>query len=172
MSPAPPFSMILQIQHTQPQKEEMSPSAILCICEGLGFIYTFQMSPAPPFSMILQIQHTQPQKEEMSPSAILCTCEGLGFIHTFQMSPAQGRSHKIWSGQVSGACVSTQQLGGSGGMPPPDNFWNLEAMRLLLRPFLGQNDASRRQSFTCMNIYPFCPLRHIALHGFGFPIVR
>ena len=31
---------------------------------------------------------------------------------------------------------------------------------------------ARRQSFTCMNIYPFCPLRHIALHGFDFPIVR
>ena len=59
-------------------------------------------------------------------------------------SSYQGRSHEIWSSQVSSACVSRQQLGGSGGMPPPENFWNLEAMRLLLRPFLGQNDASRR----------------------------
>ena len=56
----------------------------------------------------------------------------------------QGRSHQIWSGQVSGVCVSAQQLGGSGGMPPQKIFWNLEAMGLLLRPFLGQNDASRR----------------------------
>ena len=31
-----------------------------------------------------------------------------------------------------------------------------------MRPFLGQNDA-RRQSFTCKNIHPFRPLRHIAL---------
>ena len=30
----------------------------------------------------------------------------------------QGRSHQILSGQVSGAYVSTQQLGGSGGMLP------------------------------------------------------
>ena len=39
-------------------------------------------------------------------------------------------------------------------------------MRLLLRPFLGQNDASRRpddKSFPCMNIYPFCSLRPIGL---------
>ena len=26
----------------------------------------------------------------------------------------------------------------------PEKFWNLEAMRWLLRPFLGQYDASRR----------------------------
>ena len=56
----------------------------------------------------------------------------------------QGRSHQIWSGQDSFACVSTQEVGGSGGMPPHKIFGNLEAMRLLLRPFLGQNDASRR----------------------------
>ena len=30
------------------------------------------------------------------------------------------------------------------GHSPPENFWNLEAMRLLLRPFLDQNDVSRR----------------------------
>ena len=53
----------------------------------------------------------------------------------------QGRSHQIWSGQVSGTCVSMQQLGGA---CPTRNFLNLEAMRLLLRQFLGQNNASRR----------------------------
>ena len=35
-------------------------------------------------------------------------------------------------------------LGGSGGMLPHKNFLNLGAMRLLLRPFLDQYDASRR----------------------------
>ena len=30
------------------------------------------------------------------------------------------------------------------GHAPPETFLNLEAMRLLLRQFLGQNDASRR----------------------------
>ena len=30
----------------------------------------------------------------------------------------QGRSHQIWSGPVSGAYVSTQQLAGSEGVPP------------------------------------------------------
>ena len=55
----------------------------------------------------------------------------------------QGRSHQIWGGQVSGACVSTQDLGGLGACPP-ENFGNLESMRLLLRPFLGQNDAYQR----------------------------
>ena len=90
--------MILQIQHTQPQKEEMSPSAILCTCEGLGFIHTFQMSPAPPFSMILQKQHTQLQQEEMSPSAILCTCEGLGFILYFpNVTSTTFQYNDLWS---------------------------------------------------------------------------
>ena len=68
----------------------------------------------------------------------------------------QDRSHQIWSGQVSGVYVSMQQLGGSGGMPPPPppppsppkkfggGGGNLEAMRLLLRPFLDQNNASCR----------------------------
>ena len=63
----------------------------------------------------------------------------LSLLHT-----TQGRSHQIWSSQVSGACVSAKQLGGSGGIVPQKFFLNLEAMRLLLRPFLDQNDASRR----------------------------
>ena len=53
---------------------------------------------------------------------------------------AQCCSHQILGGQVIGgsACVSTQQLGGSGGMHSK-NVWNLEVMILLLRAFLGQN---------------------------------
>ena len=67
---------------------------------------------------------------------VLVTVKGTGF---------SGHSHQIWTGQVSGACISMQHLGGSGGMlPPQENVWNLEAMRLLLRPFLDQNDASQR----------------------------
>ena len=40
--------------------------------------------------------------------------------------------------------ISTLQLGESGNMLPPEIFWNLEAKRLPLRPFLGQCDAHRR----------------------------
>ena len=60
------------------------------------------------------------------------------------------------------------------GHAPPEIFWNLKAMKLLLRPFFPKRcfSEARRQNITYMNIYPFCPLRHIALHGFGFPIVR
>ena len=45
----------------------------------------------------------------------------------------QGCSHQIWNGQVSGACVSTQQLWDLEECSP-ENFWKLEAMRLVLRP--------------------------------------
>ena len=31
------------------------------------------------------------------------------------------------------------------GHAPSENFWNLEAMGLLLRQFVGQNDASPRR---------------------------
>ena len=44
----------------------------------------------------------------------------------------QGRSHQVWSGQVCSACVGTLPLGHA----PPENFWNLDAMRLVLRAFL------------------------------------
>ena len=41
--------------------------------------------------------------------------------------------------------ISTLWLGGSGGsLPPAENFWNLEAKRLLLRPFLDHFDAPQR----------------------------
>ena len=52
----------------------------------------------------------------------------------------QGRSHQVWSGHVPSAYVS--------------RYAHLEAMRLLLKPVLGQYDASQRpdvlafQSFT------------------------
>ena len=77
-------------------------------------------------------------------------------LHTLVGGILQDCSHQIWSGQVSGAYVSTQQIGGSGSMlPPPENFWNLEAMRLktISWPKRCFSEA-RRQSFTCMNIYP------------------
>ena len=49
-----------------------------------------------------------------------------------------------------------------------ENVWNSEAMKLLLGEFLGQHNASKRpdNSFTCLNIYPFCPLHHTALTWF------
>ena len=34
---------------------------------------------------------------------------------------------------------------------PPEKVWNLEAMRLLLRPFLGQNDASWRPDYRVLH---------------------
>ena len=43
----------------------------------------------------------------------------------------QGRSRRVWSRQVRSACVGMIQVGGSGGAPP-ENFGNLEAIRLLL----------------------------------------
>ena len=58
------------------------------------------------------------------------------------------------------------------GHGPLEIFGNLEAMRLLLRPFLGQYDASRRPDsracFTCMTFLPNASYST----GFGFPIVR
>ena len=56
----------------------------------------------------------------------------------------QGRSHQIWSDQVGCADARMLYPGGVWGYAPPGKFWNFGAMRLLLRPFLGQCDASRR----------------------------
>ena len=55
----------------------------------------------------------------------------------------------------------------------PENFWNLEAMRLLLRQFLGQYDASRRPDDR-VHMYEYLPFLPIASYntGFGFPIVH
>ena len=53
----------------------------------------------------------------------------------------QGHSHQVWSGQV---CTVVLYGRGIWGHAPPEMFWNLEAMRLLLRPFLGQYNASWR----------------------------
>ena len=41
------------------------------------------------------------------------------------------------------------------GHAPPENFWNLEALRLLLRPFLSQYDASWRPDDRVSDV---CPL--------------
>ena len=51
----------------------------------------------------------------------------------------QGHSHQIWSDQV---IVVARKHATAGGVRacPPENFWNLEAMRLPLRPFLGQSN--------------------------------
>ena len=58
-----------------------------------------------------------------------------------------------------GAYVTgTQQLGGSGG-----KFLEFRGYEVASETIFGQNNASRpearRQSFTCMNINPFCTLR-------------
>ena len=83
-------------------------------------------------------------------------------MHSFTF---QGCSHQIWNGQVSGACVSTQQLRGSGGMLPQKMFGIFKGYEItsesIFKPkwcFLGGQ--TWRWSLTCMNI---CPLRHVAL---------
>ena len=64
----------------------------------------------------------------------------------------QDRSHQVWSGHVPGACVS--------------RYAHLEAMRLLLKPVLGQCDASQKpdvlafQSFT--NLASHAPFADVA----------
>ena len=58
-------------------------------------------------------------------------------------------------------------------MPPLENFWKLEAMRLLLRPFLGQNDASRRPDDRVLHAQISTISAHCAMYstGYGFLIV-
>ena len=46
--------------------------------------------------------------------------------------------------QVRCVCATTRYARGCRGMLPPEKFGNLGAMRLLLRQFLGQYNASRR----------------------------
>ena len=60
------------------------------------------------------------------------------------ISDKQGRSHQIWSDQVGSACIRMLYRRGAWGHASPGKFWNLGAMRLFLRPNLGQYDASRR----------------------------
>ena len=60
---------------------------------------------------------------------------------------------------VSGLYIECYTLRGCGDMLPWKIFWNLGAMRLLLRSFLGH---SQRQDDRVLNIYSFCPL-HCAL---------
>ena len=52
----------------------------------------------------------------------------------------QGHSRHVWDGQVHKHATAR----GGWGHAPLENFWNLEAKRLPLRPFLGQCNAPRR----------------------------
>ena len=49
--------------------------------------------------------------------------------------------------------------------PPPQKIWNLKAMRLLLRPFLGKT--------TEFYVHEYLPFLHVVLYstGFDFPII-
>lgn len=67
-------------------------------------------------------------------------------------------------------CVSTQQLGGSGGGPQEFFFCNLEAVRLFLRAFMGQNDALRRPDNRGSHAYiSTFPAYHALQHWFQLP---
>ena len=61
-----------------------------------------------------------------------------------RLTTNQGHSHQIWSDWVGSVCTKMPYPRGAWGHAPPGKFWNLGAMRLLLRPILGQYDASRR----------------------------
>ena len=54
----------------------------------------------------------------------------------------QCRSHQVLSGQVRSACISTIQLGGSGGMLPRKFL----ECRLLHGPFLGHFSEAKEKS--------------------------
>ena len=72
----------------------------------------------------------------------------------------QGLRHEIWSG-LGNRCVCKHTTSrGIWGHAPPETFLNLEAMRLLLGPFLGQNNASRGQmtEFYMHQHLPFLPV--------------
>ena len=99
-----------------------------------------------------------------------------GHVHDQQQClshvPIQGHSHQIWSGEVSGACISMQQLGGSGGIPPR-KFGEFRGYEIASETIFGPKwcfSEARQQSLTCMNIYPFLPVVPCST-GFGFPIV-
>ena len=94
-------------------------------------------------------------------------CDELNRDEMLYIKQIQGHSHKVWSGQASGGCICAQQVGGSGGMPPLN-------MRLLLRPFLGQNDASRRPDDRVLHAWISTISARCAAYstGYGFLIVR
>ena len=54
--------------------------------------------------------------------------------------PYQGRSHHVWSSQVHKHAIARRVWGHA----PLENFLNLEAKRLPLRPFFDQCNASQR----------------------------
>ena len=55
---------------------------------------------------------------------------------------------------------------GLGACPPPRKFLEFRGYEVASETIFGPKQCfseATRQSFTCMNIYPFCPLCHIAL---------
>ena len=80
-----------------------------------------------------------------------------GYIVAAVATVTQGSSHQVWSGQVRSACISELKLG---------EVWGHEiASETIFGPIRCFSEP-RRQSFTCMNIYPFCHCV-IQLTGFG-----
>ena len=82
----------------------------------------------------------------------------------------QGHSRWVWSGQVHSACVSTLQLGESGACSPRKclEFRGYEIASIKSEIIFGLMQCfseARRQSFTCMNIYPFCNISPVCLGG-------
>ena len=61
--------------------------------------------------------------------------------------PIQDRSHHIWGGQVHKHATAR----GVWGHAPPENFWNLKAKRLPLRPFLVQCDVPWRPDYSLIS---------------------
>ena len=77
--------------------------------------------------------------------------------------------------EVVGSLVVRKHVTGRGSRGIPTQFfWNMEAMRLLLRPLNGdQNNASRRQDDRVSHAWISSPFLSIAPYytGFSFPIV-
>ena len=82
-------------------------------------------------------------------------CNLLNVYFSWHTEQCRAVAH-VWRGQVTTACLSMQQLGGSRGMPP-ESFKNLDVLRFFLRQFLGQTDAFRllddRLSYLWISIY-------------------
>ena len=60
------------------------------------------------------------------------------------------------------------------GCAPPENFWNLEALRLLLRPFLHEPIYAAWKPDNRVHMWQYLPFLPIASYNisFGFPIVH
>ena len=74
----------------------------------------------------------------------------------------------------TGACVNSQQLENSGGLPL-EIYLNLDALRLLLRQFFGRNDTSQSadDKHPNIHIYERLPVLSTMLYStvFGFLII-